>query len=169
MSPEARFFERIVRTHYWRKMPEIVERITFGNRTFFSKYLRIDAPIDDNLVRRHLEGEIVAAHSLADDEGNVTQLLIDYNGDDPRRFRHHALKMLAQEGFDDVSVFRSASPSHLHLYVFVEKQPLQSAIETGKIISEKLEAKLAKQWRIFPTDSLPEAYNIANLPYEPFS
>ncbi len=169
LDKEARFFERIVRTRYWRKMPEVVERIPFGNRTFFSRYRRIDAPLTDTLIERHRRGEITIAHDLVDAEGRVPHIVVDYHGENPERFYHHAGRTLYALGRDDLVTFRSRSGGHLHLYVACDGTALQEAIEMGKIISKKLEEKLSKQWRVFPTDMLPEAYNIMNLPYEPFS
>lgn len=169
MSKEARFFERIVRSHYWLKMPEVVEQITFGNRTFFSKYKRIDAPLEDRIINEHRAGLLTAAHALVDDNGHVPHIVIDYNGNEPKHFYHHSGKVLEGLGYRDLVTFHSKTASHMHLYIACDCPALQEAIEMGKIISDKLEEKLARQWRIFPTDSLPEAYNIMNLPYESFT
>ncbi len=169
MDKEARFFERIVRTHYWVKRPTVVEQIPFGNRLFYSKYERIDAPLDDAVVEKHRQGRLTAAHSLVGNDGGIPHIMIDYNGSEPERFYHHSGRVLEYLGYDDLVTFRSKSPGHLHLYVACGAAALQEAIETGKIISEKLEEKLSKQWRVYPTDTLPDAYNIINLPYEIFT
>jgi len=169
MDKEARFFERIVRTHYWQKMPSVTEQITFGNRTLFSKYKRIDAPLSDDLIRRHRSRQETLAHDLVDAKGNVPHIVIDYNGDTPKHFYHHAGKILQTLGYDDLVTFQSKSSNHLHLYIACENTALQHAIEVGKIISQKLEEKMNRQWRVFPTDTVPDAYNIMNLPYALFT
>jgi len=169
MDKEARFYERIVRTHYWQKMPEVCERLRFENRTFFSKYRRIDAPLTDTLINRHRAREITLAHALVNRDGRVPFIVIDYNGDAPRHFYHHAGKVLGTLGYDDMVTFYSKTPQHLHLYIAAGGAALQHAVEMGKIISAKLEEKMQRQWRVFPTDSLPEAYNIMNLPYTLFT
>jgi hypothetical protein len=169
MDKEARFFERIVRTHYWQKMPSVADRITFGNRTFFSKYKRIDAPLTDAQINGHRAHQQTLAHDLVDANGNVPHIVIDYNGDNPKHFYHHAGKILQALGYDDLVTFYSKTQGHLHLYIACGNTPLQSAIETGKIISQKLEEKMNRQWRVFPTDTVPDAYNIMNLPYALFT
>ena len=169
MDKETRFFERIVRTHYWLKRPKVVDHISFGNRFFYSRYERIDAPLDEGVIEKHRQGQLIAAHSLIDDAGNVPHIAIDYNGTEPERFYHHSGRVLAHLGYDDLITFRSKSSGHLHLYIACSGIALQAAIKTGKIISEKLEEKLTKQWRVYPTDTLPDAYNIINLPYETFT
>lgn len=169
MDKETRFFERIVRSHYWLKMPEVVERIAFENRTFFSKYKRMNAPLDDRIVNEHRAGVLTAAHSLVSDAGTVPHIVIDYNGDAPKHFYHHSGRVLDAMGYSDLITFRSKTPSHMHLYIACDDAALQDAIEVGKIVSGKLEEKLTRQWRVYPTETLPKAYNIMNLPYEPFS
>lgn len=169
MDKEARFFERIVRSHYWQKMPEVVETIPFENRTFFSKYRRIDAPLTDRLINEHRSGTLTLAHSLVDDDGNVPHIVIDYNGDDPRHFYHHAGKVLHSLGYDDLITFTSKTPGHLHLYIPCDTCALQYAIEMGKIIAKNLEEKMNRQWRIFPNDRVPSSYNIMNLPMTLFT
>jgi len=168
MEKEARFFERIVRSCYWQKMPEVAERIPFGNRTFFSKYKRIDAPLTDALINAHRARRLILAHPLVDDDGNVPFIVIDYNGDAPKHFYHHAGKVLHALGYEDLVTFHSESPKHLHLYIPCGAA-LQHAVEMGKIISQKLEEKMNRQWRVFPTDTLPDAYNIINLPHALFT
>lgn len=169
MDKEARFFERIVRNGYWQKMPSVTEQITFGNRTFFSKYKRIDAPLDDALINRHRSGGIVLAHALVDEHGRVPFLAIDYNGGHAERFYHHAGRVLSELGYNDLVTFRSKTPEHLHLYVALENAALQEAIETGKMVSKKLEEKMTKAWRVLPCDDMPDVYNILNLPFEAYT
>ncbi len=169
MDKEARFFERIVRTRYWQKMPSVAERIAFGNRTFFSKYACIDAPLTDTLINAHRAHQLTLAHALVDADGNVPHIVLDYNGDSPKHFYHHAGKILHAMGYDDLVTFHSKTPGHLHLYIACNDTALQSAIEMGKIISQKLEEKMNRQWRVFPTDTVPDAYNIMNLPYALFT
>jgi len=169
MDKEARFFERIVRTHYWLKMPSVVEKIPFENRTFFSKYRRVSASLSDALINEHHHQDHALAHSLIADDGRVPHLLIDYNGSNPERFYHHAGKILGELGYHDLITFRSATPNHLHLYVFIDQSVLQKAFEQGKIINEKLMDKLTKEWNVLPSPNKPPEYAIATIPHERFS
>lgn len=169
MDKASRFFARIIRNHYWEKCSEVVEQIPFENRILFSKYQRIDAPLTDALINTHRSGTVTLAHALVGDDGNVPHILIDYNGDTPEHFYHHAGKLLAGMHHSDLVTFQSKSHGHLHLYIPIENCPLHSAIEIGTIISKKLEAKLTRQWRVFPSKAVPDAYNIANLPYTIYS
>lgn len=169
MTKTEQLLQCIDRSHYWQKMPEVVETIPFNNRTFFSKYRRIDAPLTDDLIRRHSAREITLAHSLIRPDRTARLFVIDYNGNAPQRFYHLSGVVLSALGVEALYTFHSKSEGHLHLYADCGVHPLQAVIELGKMASNELAARLERQWKVFPTEALPEAYNIINLPYEPFS
>jgi len=125
--------------------------------------------LDDVFIRYHCSGTITAAHSLIGDTGHVTHIVIDYNGSQPERFYHVAGKVLSDLGYNDLITFHSKTRGHLHLYIPVDKPALQEAIETGKIISKKLDEKMTKAWRVLPSDEVPDVYNILNLPFEAYT
>ena len=129
----------LIRDHYWLKHPKIIDEITFEGRTFLSKYEKID-----------------------------DYFVIDYNGDEKELFYHKISKILRSHELNDFRAYESKTPSHLHLYVYCGDISAPQREELGKIISNKLEEKLQKQWRIFPNPGLPDAYNILNLPYQIF-
>jgi len=155
----------LVRDHYWLKHPKIIEEITFEGHTFLSKYERVDAYLTDELIKKHQDHKIIIATSIPLDSPYI---IFDYNGDNREFFYHKMLKVLHQHGIDDFVAFESKTPSHLHLYLHCGAISAPQREELGKIISNKLEEKLQKQWRIFPNPGLPKAYNILNLHYDIF-
>jgi len=156
----------ICRQHYWIKRDHVVEQIHFNNRTFFSKYERIDAPLTNDLFMDHLHHQITVAHTLIFPDRHIENIIIDYNGDDAQRFYHHLQRKLKALNIENFTPFQSKTAKHLHVYLHYAPMPLQEGIQLGKIISKKLSDKLPGQWRIYPNDNLPEAYNILNLPYD---
>jgi len=158
--------ERICRQHYWIKRDHVMEQIHFNNRTFFSKYERIDQELTDDLILDHLHHKVTLAHSLILPGQKITNIVIDYNGDDAQRFYHHLQRKLKALNIENFTPFQSKTAKHLHVYLHYAPMPLQKGIQLGKIISKKLSDKLPGQWRIYPNDNLPEAYNILNLPYD---
>lgn len=154
-----------IRDHYWLKHPTIIEEITFEGRTFLSKYERIDAYLNDELIQKHLERKITIATTIPAD---AVYFVIDYNGNERELFYHRAVKILRAQGLENFAAYESKTPSHLHLYVACGDISAPKREELGKMISDKLEEKLQKQWRIYPNSALPEAYNIINLPYKLF-
>ena len=155
----------LVRDHYWLKHPKIIEEISFEGHTFLSKYERVDAFLSDLLIQKHLDHKVIIATSIPFD---THYFILDYNGDDRAFFFHKASKILRQQGLNDFIAYESKTASHLHLYVYCGEISAPQREELGKIISNNLEKKLQKQWRIFPNRALPEAYNILNLPYTIF-
>jgi len=155
----------LVRDHYYLKHPKIIEEITFEGHTFLSKYERVDAYLSDDLIARHQARKITIATSIPSD---AQYLLFDYNGKEQALFYHKMAKVLRQQGIDTFIAYESKTPLHLHLYLYCGEISAPQREELGKIISDNLEKKLQKQWRIFPNPALPEAYNIINLPYDIF-
>lgn len=156
---------KMVTTHYWQKSDSIVDKISFKGRTFFNKFEKIDKTLTQSVINQHLKGEITVAHSLIDAKGIVENIVIDYNGRDPERFYHKAQLLLREEGYINFTAFNSKTDGHLHVYIHKGHTTLQEAIQLGKMISMKLAAKQPKQWKMFPTDELPNEYNILVLPY----
>ena len=157
---------KMVTTHYWQKSDSVVDKISFKGRTFFNKFEKIDKTLTQSVINQHLKGEITIAHSLIDAKGIVENIVIDYNGRDPERFYHKAQLLLREEGYINFTAFNSKTDSHLHVYIHKGHTTLQEAIQLGKMISMKLAAKQPKQWKMFPTDELPNEYNILALPYD---
>ena len=157
---------KMVTTHYWQKSDSVVDKISFKGRTFFNKFEKIDKTLTQSVINQHLKGEITIAHSLIDAKGIVENIVIDYNGRDPERFYHKAQLLLREEGYINFTAFNSKTDGHLHVYIHKGHTTLQEAIQLGKMISMKLAAKQPKQWKMFPTDELPNEYNILALPYD---
>ena len=156
---------KMVTNHYWQKSDSVVDKISFKGRTFFNKFEKIDKTLTQSVINQHLKGEITVAHSLVDSKGIVENIVIDYNGRDPERFYHKAQLLLREEGYINFTAFNSKTDGHLHVYIHKGHTTLQEAIQLGKMISMKLAAKQPKQWKMFPTDELPNEYNILALPY----
>ena len=156
---------KMVTTHYWQKSDSVVDKISFKGRTFFNKFEKINKTLTQSVINQHLKGEITVAHSLIDAKGIVENIVIDYNGRDPERFYHKAQLLLREEGYINFTAFNSKTDGHLHVYIHKGHTTLQEAIQLGKMISMKLAAKQPKQWKMFPTDELPNEYNILTLPY----
>jgi hypothetical protein len=160
---------KIVSDHYWIKRDSVVDKISFKGRTFYNKFERVNEPLNQSIINRHLKGEITVAHSLINKMNKVENIVIDYNGRDPERFYHKTQLLLREEGFINFTAYKSKTEGHLHVYIHKGHTTLQEAIQLGKMLSMKLAAKQPKQWRMFPNNDMPEAYNILVLPYDVYA
>jgi hypothetical protein len=156
---------KLVTDHYYIQRPGIVNKITHNGRTFYNKFERIDEPLTHKVMQEHADGKITVAHDLINRFDKVENIVFDYNGRDPERFWHKARLLLREEGFVDFTAYETKTPGHLHLYIHKGHTALQEAYRLGRLLSTKLETKLPKTWRIFPTSELPKEYNILILPY----
>ncbi len=155
--------------HYWEKKSTVVDKLTFKGRTFYNKFEKIDAPLNQSIINKHIKGEITVAHSIVNKYKKVENIVIDYNGRDPERFYHKAQLLLREEGYINFTAYKTKTQGHLHVYIHKGHTTLKEAIQLGKMISMKLSAKQPKQWRMFPNDDMPNEYNILTLPYEVYS
>lgn len=160
---------KMLTDHYWIKKPEIVSKISFGGRTFFNKYEKVEKMMTTSIINQHLNGEIEIAHSLINEHNKVENIVIDYNGRDPERFYHKAQLLLREEGFINFTAYKTKTEGHLHVYIHKGHTTLQEAYQLGKTISMKLAQKQPKQWRMFPNNEMPPEYQILALPLEVYA
>ena len=160
---------KMVSDHYWIKRDTVVDKLSFKGRTFYNKFERVNAPLNQLIINKHIKSELTIAHSLVDAKGIVENIVIDYNGRDPERFYHKTQLLLREEGYINFTAYKTKTEGHLHVYIHKGHTTLQEAIQLGKMISMKLAAKQPKQWKVFPTNDLPDEYNILTLPYEVYA
>ena len=160
---------KMITDHYWEKSDTVVDKISFKGRTFYNKFKKVDAPLNSQVIAKHLKGQVTVAHSLVNSHGKVENIVIDYNGRDPERFYHKAQLLLRKEGYINFTAYTTKTEGHLHVYIHKGHTTLQEAIQLGKMISMKLASKQPKQWRMFPNNDMPDEYNILTLPYEVYA
>ena len=160
---------KMISTHYFKRVDQVVEKIEFGGRTFFNKFERVDSMLSASIINQHMNREIEVAHPLINDRNQVENIVIDYNGRDPERFYHKAQLMLREEGYINFTAYKSKTEGHLHVYIHKGHTTLQEAYQLGKKISLKLAQKQPKQWRMFPNQDMPLEYQILALPYEVYA
>ncbi|QOY53867.1 DUF1882 domain-containing protein [Candidatus Sulfurimonas marisnigri] len=160
---------KMVSNHYWLKKETVVDKLTYKGRTFYNKFEKVNATLSQAIISQHLKGDITVAHSIVNSHGKVENIVIDYNGRDPERFYHKAQLLLREEGYINFTAYKTKTEGHLHVYIHKGHTTLQEAIQLGKMISMKLAAKQPKQWKMFPSDDIPDEYNILTLPYEVYA
>ncbi|QSZ41561.1 DUF1882 domain-containing protein [Sulfurimonas aquatica] len=160
---------KMVSDHYWEKKESVVDKISFKGRTFYNKFEKISAPLNQTVINKHIKGDITVAHSIVNSRGKVENIVIDYNGRDPERFYHKAQLLLREEGYINFTAYKTKTEGHLHVYIHKGHTTLAEAIQLGKMISMKLASKQPKQWRMFPNSDMPDEYNILTLPYEVYA
>ncbi|MDX1809402.1 MAG: DUF1882 domain-containing protein [Sulfurospirillaceae bacterium] len=157
---------KIDTSHYWIKRDSIVQKIMHNGRTFFDKFERIDEKLTNQIMQEHLSGNITVAHSLINRFNKIENIVIDYNGINTERFWHRAQLLLRDEGYINFTAYESKTPGHLHLYIHKGHTTLQEGYQIAKLLSMKLSQRMPREWKIFPSDSMPKEFNILTLPYK---
>lgn len=149
--------------YYYRKHPAIVSRIQHNGRTFYSRFSRVDRPLDDSAIRDHLAGIQTLALPLTH-AGEGTAIAFVYDGPSPERFVHVCEHLMHRRGITDHAIFHSHSET-IRLFILARpRQPIASLYASARELSASLEAALPRSWKLLPDPTLPETRNILTLP-----
>jgi len=150
--------------HYYLKSSSIVESIEHHGRTFYSKFRRIDEPPNAILLAQHLRREVTLALPLLRN-GYGDKLVIEYLGEDPERFLQTLIRLFDYLDLREYRIFRGKRDTRYTVILSVPRQELDALHQLGARLSDMLQTRLNKSWRILPDRRLPEHYNIYTLPY----
>jgi hypothetical protein len=151
--------------HYYIKRERVVAKIPFGNRTFYAKFERIDAPLTPLLLQQHLNRTYTIAAPLLQ-EGKTNYLLIEYKGEAYQRFYYLVKHLMQTQQITEYALYQGKTEDKIQLFIKVKKLSVAEAEERLEILSSILAEKLDKAWKCLPSVTLPEAYHIVTLPYK---
>ena len=151
------------REYFYIQKESIVEKITFNNRTLYSKFEKTTTTIDNALLQQHYANKISLAIPLI--ENNlIDYIVIEYQQNDWKSFYsllQHLLKSL------DVLTFFSyynIEKELFQLFIPKNKTKLDLAYQEVENIKHLLELKSKKSYKIYPNKNLPKNLNIITLP-----
>ena len=149
--------------YFYLQKESVVEKVTFNNRTFYSKFEKHPLPIDANLLQQHQNSEITLAVSLIDKEYS-NYIVIEYQQEDWHVFYalvKHLLKSLKIVNF---KAYFNSSKKLFQLFIPREKTELELIYREVENIKHLLELKAKKSYKIYPNKNLPKNFNIITLP-----
>jgi hypothetical protein len=124
----------------------------------FSHFKRFDKKITPTLLQQHLQKEITLAISVK----NSNILLLDYRGEMGYAFGSLVYKILDKDSFSIYIIEYSLDRVLLYIRPKIDIN-LDSFREE---LEELLEAKMVKEWRVYPVKSRPNLGNLMILPRE---
>jgi len=151
--------------HYYIQNKSIVEKVTFNNRTFYSRFKKINAPLTPVLIEQHFNNEITLAVSLVED-ALVNYLVIEYQQEDWSTFYLLIKHLLKTLGIEDFFSYRNSKKELLQLFIPRQNIQLEQAYREVENIKHHLELKSKKSYKIYPNKNLPKNHNIIVLPTE---
>jgi hypothetical protein len=149
--------------YFYIQSKSIVEKISFNNRTFYSKYEKTLMPISPILLQQHQDNQVSLALPLIENN-RVNYLVIEYLQEDWQQFSaliQHLFKTLKIKKF---LIYRNPKKELLQIFIPRKNIPLKTAYDEVEEIKLSLEFKSKKSYKIFPNRNLPQNYNIITLP-----
>ena len=149
--------------HFYIQTDSIVEKITFNNRTFYSKFQKVTTPLTPLLLQQHQEGELTVALSLVEKE-RVNYIVIEYYQEDWLTFNSllkYLLKSLEIEAYQS---YNNPQETLFQIFISTPNSPLEEAYKLVESIKHLLELKSNKSYKIYPNKFLPKNQNIITLP-----
>jgi len=141
----------------------VVEKVTFNNRTLYSKFEKHQLPIETNILQQHQKSEITLAVSLVENNSS-NYIVIEYQQEDWHVFYalvKHLLKSLKIVNF---KAYFNSSKNLFQLFIPREKTELELIYREVENIKHLLELKSKKSYKIYPNKNLPKNFNIITLP-----
>ena len=149
--------------YFYIQKESVVEKVTFNNRTFYSKFEKYPLPIETNILQQHKNNDITLAVSLIEEDCS-NYIVIEYQQEDWNVF-HALLKHLLKSL--NIFTFQAYINSHKNLFqLFIPREKIELELIYGEVenIKHLLELKAKKSYKIYPNKNLPKNFNIITLP-----
>lgn len=150
--------------HFYIQKSSIVEKITFNNRTFYSKFEEVETSLTPILIQQHLNNEITLAVPLIEEGDRVNYLVLEYHQEDWNQFHSLVEYLLKNLNIENYSCYYNSKKMLFQLFIPRENITLETAYNQVENIQQLLEIKSKKSYKIYPNKFLPKNYNIIALP-----
>jgi hypothetical protein len=150
--------------HFYLQQKSIVERITFNNRTFYSKFEQQEGDITPEILELHQNSDVSLAIPLIKPNNCIDYIVIEYQQEDWKAFYSllkHLLKSLHSE---KPLAYYNDNKEIFQLFIPQTNVNLEVAYQEVENIKHHLELKYKKSYKIYPNKNLPKNFNIITLP-----
>jgi hypothetical protein len=149
--------------YFYIQKKSIVEKVTFNNRTFYSKFEKYKMPISFDLLQEHKNNGISLAVPLVE-ENFVNYIVIEYQQDDWNVFYSLLKHLLKSLDIVDFQAYINTDKELFQLFIPRDKMGLDIVYKEVENIKHLLELKSKKSYKIYPNKNLPKNFNIITLP-----
>ena len=151
---------------YYIQRDSIVNKVTFNNRTFYSKYEKFLSPPSELLIHQHLKGEVIVAVPLKVLNNRLNYIVIEYERESSNGF-YYLLKQILKSLYIEVFyTYESAKKNHVQIFIPCDNLTLEEAYDTIEKIEYTIEFKSTKRCKILPHKHFPEISNKITLPFK---
>jgi len=149
--------------HFYIQSNSIVEKIIFNNRTFYSKYKKMNTPLKKEFLEQYKKDELTLALPLVEND-IVNYLVIEYYQEDWQSFYSLIKHLFKTLNIDNYVAYKNPNKELLQIFIYSLNTPLDIAYQRIDKIKQTLELKSTKSYRIFPNKNSPKSYNIITFP-----
>lgn len=149
--------------YFYIQSDSIVEKIIFNNRTFYSKYKKIDTPLTKEHLDQYKKDKLTLALPLIEND-MVNYLVIEYYQEDWQSFYSLIKHLFKTLDINNYIAYKNPHKKLLQIFILRRNTPLDIAYEDIDKIKQTLELKSKKSYRIFPNKNSPKNYNIITFP-----
>jgi len=143
----------------------IVEKVTFNNRTFYTKLQKEKMPIASDLLQKHQAKKITLSLPLIENDF-VNYIVIEYKQDDWQTFYALLKHLLKSLKIKSSQAYRNNHENLFQLFIPQTKIDLEQSYKIVEEIKYLLAFKSKKSYKIYPDKNLPKNFNIITLPLE---
>ena len=147
---------------YYIQRDSIVDKIKFNNRTFYSKYEKIDTPPTPMLIKQHLNREFTIALPLINNN-HINYIVLEYEKDENSHFYYLLKHLLKSLYITDFYTYESRE-NLIQIFIPLKNSSIEKAYKEAEKIKQLLELKSYKRCKILPDENLPKNYNKITLP-----
>ncbi len=151
------------RNFYYIERNSIVEKITFDNRTLYSKFEKIEEAPTPLLVKQHLNRELILALPCYNNK-KIDYLIIEYEKEQSDHFFYLIKHLLKSLDITTFYTYESSKENHVQIFIPRDNLNLEDAYTQVEKIEQILEVKSSKRCKILPNKNLPINYNKITLP-----
>jgi len=148
---------------YYIQRDFIVKKFKFKNRTFYSKFEKIERFNSSLLVQQHLNREITIGAPLILDE-KIDYIVLEYLEDRQLIYQiRHILKLI---GVDNHFSYKGVKPQTILTFISTKSLKKEESLYLIERLNQFLVEKNIHRCRVLPNITLPDWYNIITLPIE---
>ena len=148
---------------YFIQKDSIVDRITFNNRTIYSKFKRVDSPPTPLLIKQHLNREVTIALPLIQDN-YVNYIVLEYEREESNHFFYLIKHLLKHLEIGLFYTYESSKRNSIQIFIPTARLTVENVYSQVEKIERTLELKSSKRCKILPNRNLPIKYNKITLP-----
>jgi len=149
--------------HFYLQKESIVERITFNNRTFYSKFELQKGEITPDQLQEHFNHKVTLALPLVNNN-LIDYIVIEYQQEDWQIFYSLVRHLLKSLEINTFKAYRNDNKNLFQLFIPRKRTTLEIAYDQVENIKYLLELKHKKSYKIYPNKNLPKNFNIITLP-----